>query len=161
MTNATLKQTQAGHEIIENATGQTVATLGTRFEAYQQAKRMGYASPRSPTRRPGTRPSTSQSASARCKTDPALRRPSENPPQGEPQMRITKPIPGPWLRELRELAGLRQYAVEERSGLPTTAISTLERKADVSPEVAGRIVEAIIALRCRDNAFERKLKEVK
>jgi transcriptional regulator with XRE-family HTH domain len=74
-------------------------------------------------------------------------------------MRITKPIPGPWLRELRELAGLRQYAVEERAGLPTTAISTLERKAEVPKEVAGRIVEAIIALRCKDKEFNAKLLE--
>ena len=73
-------------------------------------------------------------------------------------MRLTRPVEGAWLRELREAAGLSQTAVAAQAGLSKATLCEHEQKAQVAPERAGRIVTAIIALRVRDKDFDAKRK---
>ncbi len=76
-------------------------------------------------------------------------------------MRLTRPVAGSWLKELREIAGLSQTATATQAGLSKATLCEHEQKAQVAPERAGRIVTAIIALRVRDKEFDAKCKAVR
>ena len=76
-------------------------------------------------------------------------------------MKLTNPVAGRWLKELRKAAGLDQYKVAELIGVSPGRLCELERAQSVPAEKSARIIEAIIAMRVRDKEFDAKVRELK
>ena len=77
-------------------------------------------------------------------------------------MRLTKPVDGKWLQGLRKAAGLQQQEVAEYLDILPSTLCEAEngKRGLVAPELAARIMEAVLTMHSWNSAHLREMKRI-